>query len=295
MTNKHAYFILAYNNPSQLKTLISLLDDERNDIYVHIDRDSVNFPMGIFRNLTYKSKLIIAPRISIKWAEYSQVDLQFRMLKLAKKENYRYYHFMTGMDMPLKSQDEIHEFFDQSDREFMGIVPKESEYQRRHVRYMYPLLKLKCYHSVKAVRVLSECGVTLQKYIGIDRTKKRNTENWTLVDGWDWFSITNDFAEYVLKQEDVVKRLFQYAKCPSEMAFQTVLFNSPFRDKLFDMSDLQKAAARLIDWKRGRPYVFRSTDFNELINSPFMFARKFDENIDSRIIEMLAAHIRKKG
>ena len=35
---KHAYMIIAHTNFQQLQTLIDLLDDERNDIYLHIDK-----------------------------------------------------------------------------------------------------------------------------------------------------------------------------------------------------------------------------------------------------------------
>ena len=35
---KHAYLILAHTHLRQLRTLLSLLDDPRNDIYIHIDR-----------------------------------------------------------------------------------------------------------------------------------------------------------------------------------------------------------------------------------------------------------------
>ena len=35
---KHAYLILAHMHLRQLRTLVSLLDDPRNDIYIHIDR-----------------------------------------------------------------------------------------------------------------------------------------------------------------------------------------------------------------------------------------------------------------
>ena len=34
---KHAYLIIAHNNWKQLSLLLSVLDDERNDIYIHID------------------------------------------------------------------------------------------------------------------------------------------------------------------------------------------------------------------------------------------------------------------
>ena len=35
---RHAYLIMAYNNWRQLRMLLELLDDPRNDIYIHIDK-----------------------------------------------------------------------------------------------------------------------------------------------------------------------------------------------------------------------------------------------------------------
>lgn len=35
---RHAYCIIAHNQPRLLWRLLSLLDDERNDIYLHIDK-----------------------------------------------------------------------------------------------------------------------------------------------------------------------------------------------------------------------------------------------------------------
>ena len=40
---KHAYLIIAHNNFYILKKLIALIDDERNDIYIHIDKKTKNF------------------------------------------------------------------------------------------------------------------------------------------------------------------------------------------------------------------------------------------------------------
>ena len=36
--DRHAYLILAHALPSQVRKLLVLLDDPRNDLYVHIDR-----------------------------------------------------------------------------------------------------------------------------------------------------------------------------------------------------------------------------------------------------------------
>ena len=44
---------------------------------------------------------------------------------------------------------------------------------------------------------------------------------------------------------------------------------------------------RYIDWDRGNPYVFRIDDYDALMKSDCMFARKFDEKIDKEIIEKI--------
>ena len=40
---KHAYLILAHNNFYCLERLLKLLDDERNDIFLHVDKKVKNF------------------------------------------------------------------------------------------------------------------------------------------------------------------------------------------------------------------------------------------------------------
>ena len=49
---KHAYLIIANRNPNQLKMLLSVLDDSRNDIYLYIDNKSrKEFPSKYNRKL----------------------------------------------------------------------------------------------------------------------------------------------------------------------------------------------------------------------------------------------------
>lgn len=50
-------------------------------------------------------------------------------------------------------------------------------------------------------------------------------------------------------------------------------------------------SARLIDWSRGNPYVWRLTDYEELIHSDRMFARKFNWDTDKEIILKIAEHV----
>lgn len=40
MEGKHAYLIMAHAEPELLTVLLSMLDDSRNDIFLHVDKKS---------------------------------------------------------------------------------------------------------------------------------------------------------------------------------------------------------------------------------------------------------------
>ena len=75
-----------------------------------------------------------------------------------------------------------------------------------------------------------------------------------------------------------------------ESFVQTLIYNSDFRENLYykKFDDNFESCMRLIDWKRGTPYVFHSEDFSEIKESEMMFVRKVDENIDKEIIELIS-------
>ena len=50
---------------------------------------------------------------------------------------------------------------------------------------------------------------------------------------------------------------------------------------------------RLLDTKRNDIYTYRKEDFNELINLDFLFARKFDINIDKEIVDLIYNYLKR--
>ena len=116
--------------------------------------------------------------------------------------------------------------------------------------------------------------------------KRKWDVNVKLKYGSQWFSITHELAEYVIKKEDWINKYFKYTLCSDELFLQTLVYNSKFKDKLYkkEMNDDYTSCMRYIDWKRGGPYTFREEDFKELINSERIFARKFSSKVDNQII-----------
>lgn len=123
---KHAYMIIAHNEFDLLEILVRLLDDPRNDIYVHIDAKVKDFDFKSFQALTQYSRLRFTPRrISATWGDFSLVNTELLLLQTAvagedPAQPYAYYHLISGVDLPIKSNDEIHAFFDQNEgKEFV--------------------------------------------------------------------------------------------------------------------------------------------------------------------------------
>ena len=116
---KHAYLILAHNEFVILERLIQSIDDERNDIYIHFDGKLENYP--VFQPL-HAGLFILTERIDVRWGDISVVDAEFALFDEAyRRGEYSYYHLLSGVDMPLKSQDYIHRFFvENKGKEFIG-------------------------------------------------------------------------------------------------------------------------------------------------------------------------------
>lgn len=288
---KHAYLILAHTNWNQLKRLINLLDDSRNDIYLHLDKK--HFPDKVLLEDIVKSahlsKVYCIDSISVQWGGFSIVKAEFRLLKSAVKGDYDYYHLLSGMDLPLKSQDEIDAFFEKNiDKEYIHFGTKEWM-ENKSQRYRFYWLtsgdasfgKRVCYKLEKKV-------VWLQELIHVDRLNGRQYAS-----GSQWFSITNQFAQYICSHEKEILRRYHYTRIGDESFIQSIALESGFFDKCFHQTfdDSYYSSMRYIDWERGKPYVYRSEDFSNLIHSEYLFARKFDETIDINVINSICNYL----
>ena len=108
---KFAYLLIVHEYTYVLEILLKCLDDERNDIFLHIDRKTKQFPVEKCKKLVTRSNLIIVPGVSVFWGGYSQIEAEMLLLETAvRKQHYQYYHLLSGSDLPLASQNNIHSF-----------------------------------------------------------------------------------------------------------------------------------------------------------------------------------------
>lgn len=294
---RHAYLILAHNNYYILEKLIKLLDDERNDIFIHVDKKIEGFDEPYFLSKVQKSKLVfVRPRVNVKWGHVTFVEAEFVLFRRAYEQgNYSYYHLISGVDLPIKSQDYIHNFFlENSGKEFLGISTdsyRDVNYKVTKIHVSTSFYKLSILWLRKILFLIDKSFALAQHIVGYNAVIL--DKNFTLSKGPNWVSVSHDFVGYLLSKEEDCLRIFKHSVCPDEIFIHTVLHNSPFRDKLYNTEDEYRGCMRLIDWKRGNPYIFRKSDFDELMSSDRLFARKFDEKdlvIVNMIFDRLSVH-----
>ena len=70
-----------------------------------------------------------------------------------------------------------------------------------------------------------------------------------------------------------IEKHFKNTFCCDEVFLQTLLFSSPYKDKINDNveNDSNISALRCIDWERGRPYTFTIDDYDLLSKSKMLF------------------------
>lgn len=275
---KHAYLIIAHQEVEILKVLLTLLDDKRNDVFLHIDKKSeALFEAMKSIKLERAGFYLLQKRIDVRWGDISQIKVELLLLKTALNQgHYSYLHLLSGVDLPIKSQDYIHDFFTRhAGFEFVGFAHKKTddENAREKAGYIY-LFTRYIKDDNKLRRFITKCikygYIRCQKSVHYKRHCSVRFKK-----GSNWFSITERFACFLLSKEKYILSMFKYTLCPDEIFIQTLLWNSSVQFPVYDKNDEFKGSVRLIDWKRGDPYTWGEQDKEILNSSDKLFARKF--------------------
>lgn len=269
---RHAYLIMAHNEPQLLDALLKALDDKRNDIFIHIDAKA-GFDYASYK--PYFSKIhYIANRIDGRWGDFSLVEIEFALIRAAVRlGQYSHFHLLSGVDLPVKSQDFIHEYCKANPNTlFIGYAQNVTDHELSW-RSQHRFLFSRSFKSGSAIKKITRALVariqSLVKYTRYPLTVKKGSQ---------WWSITSDFAKYLLGNEQQIRHYFQGTYCPDEMVVQTLCWNSPFRHNICSVTDEFHGCKRYIPWRNGSLMPFTDHDFTLMQHPDFWFARKFSSS-----------------
>ena len=273
---RHAYLIIAYDKLEQLAFQIALLDDPRNDIFIHMDKRSPlsDEDKDRLAAAAKHSAVYFTPRIAVYWGHFSLVEAELILYKSASQKGpYAMYHLISGADMPLRSQDSIHAFFeDKLDKIFITRYnQEEAESLKLHKlvehyhfsRRINPrTLSLLPRKLLRAYQIAEN---KIQTALKIDRLHGKRQEMG--FDGYsEWKSIPHDVLLAVLDNEDFIRKQFRFTFCSDEYFFPMVLKRARLLNRIYhyepvnDVPDEFQGNLRYVNWWDGHPYEWTDSE-----------------------------------
>ena len=116
--------------------------------------------------------------------------------------------------------------------------------------------------------------------------RRRRAPGFKVYWGSNYFALTRAACEHLVRS-DVSRRMqryFRFALCADELIFQNALMHGPaeIRDSIVSRT------FRKLTWDGGsHPKTYTIRDIDELLASDAWFARKFDEAVDSNVLDRL--------
>lgn len=287
---RHAFLIMAHKDWHTLKCLMSLLDAEWSDIYLHIDRKAKDFDQSDFKTICRKSNVFFVQRHNVTWGNESQVKAEMTLFKESFKHGpYWYYHFLSGSDLPIKPLNYIYNFFEQRQYNFLTTENDISKYEWRLQTYIKIFRQNWLPASMrKRMNIFSEI---IQYKFHINRLKWLRKHYPIIGKGHNWCDLTDKAVEVLIKSARDIRRFCRFTHCSDEMYKQIVLFNQPVaKTGPFSPFDI-----KMIEWEddSDHPRTFQMNDFDNLVDvsNPYLFARKFDSDVDPRVVDRLTNYL----
>ena len=269
---------MAHGGFEQLQKLINLLDDGRNIIFLHIDRkvyaDYISWGGVVSRH----TKIFICSPRDVRWADISQTRAELALFEMVVNSGLLFdrVHLISGSDLPIKSQDYIHDYFHKyPNLEFISFVPNPEPFERRLKYYQFFTKYLRTSKFFQWGRRVA----MLCQYPFINRL---NRCPYKFQVGPNWCSLTLRAVKTILDAWENCSSYFEYTLSSDECYKQMILST----DSSFTFSPLGNM--RFVVWERGgSPKTLSVEDFLSLNNSDCLFARKFDLNYNREIVERI--------
>ena len=283
-----AVLILAHKNIDQVIELSKRLSTSFN-VYVHLDKKAAI--TEIQEKKMEKATASFISKYDVKWGSYSIVRATIDLMKIALQDKKNtYFHLVSGQDWPIKSPEEIYNFFEKTDKIFMNYwlatsMKKTGEPEIWWTKYYFNYDTIN--RRTTFGKIYHRLLLLIQTLFRINKLKKYNLTDDYIYAGQEWVDVPRDALEYAIEYYEKHKELehiFSTSFCSDEMWLQTVLCNSKFRSRI------DKNIHRYIEMieKHGsRPAILDELDYPKIQNGYYWWGRKFERPISDKLIMLL--------
>ena len=276
-----AFLMQCHKNPEQINLLLDALNHPMADVFVHVDKKS----QEIREKITQGERVYILPEqqcVDVQWAQYSQVEATLQLLSAAVNRGggYSHYWLISGQDYPLRHVDSIIDFLEANqEANFIECSQIKTFNKRNDVYFSNFVIGRKLWQKVLKNLWIYGTG-------GWNKTlpifKRKAPDDFKYWFGSQWWCLNSTTVQWIidyLNKHTGYKQFFEHSLCSDECFFQTLVMNSPFASSV-------KPYLHYIKWEKGKssPKTLTESDYQEIMDSSKLMARKFDIDVDNKII-----------
>lgn len=269
-----AYLVLVHRLPEQFKRLFKAIYEPSNFYLIHIDKKA-NQEIGaeVKDFLKEYPNVQILKSEKVVWGGYSMVQAELDGMNylLNMSVEWDYFINLSGQDYPLKSQTIIKEFLSKNNgKSYIKVADQEKS-------------------RPETMNRIENYFEELEDKISDESHKRGFMKDVIPYIGGQWMILTRTCCEFICNSTEVKKFETYYFNTliADESFFQTVLMNTSFDGILVD--DDKRAIIWIPDGDiKLRPKTFTKNDSGFLQTGDHLFARKFDDNVDSQVINDIA-------
>lgn len=308
-----SYLILAHKNPTQFHRMIDRLNTKNVYFFIHVDKSTDSSPFKEpFSNSENVFFIEDEKRKVTPWGNIAITEVTLLLLKetIKKCNSNNYCVLLSGQDYPIKSNEFIYEFLNSNyGKNFIAISDIKDiwpEWQDRFERYNFHLPNKRVNKGIypisdnrfSTIRNFKHI-LYLVKNIGLKTTiktifKTKRVHPGYLIPkgGGTWWGIpietAIDIIDYLKKHPDLLT-YHSYTHVPDEILFASIV------NKLRGSNQIQETTT-YTNWTQENvesPVTFNKADLQELLDAgdSYLFARKFDIDFETDILNQLDEHI----
>jgi len=296
-----AYSLSVHKNPEQVNRLIKSIYTPEDFYYINIFGADSHKKQTEWMNCLKsfeKSNVFFSFKYSYSWGTINQVNANIDAMMQFKELDYSYFINLSGQCYPIKSISSIKEFLSKNNCSYIAYyeMPDYSKYAKDktidcpfntqfHFRFEYCYYPIPNWYFIQFFKGLCGMRKDINRFIKIPRMNKKLLYTLDLYKGSNWFCLFKDHVKYILdflKENPDYMKLFSTVLCSDEHFFQTILLNSPLKTQIINDN------LRYVNWDNPNyPSILSINNIEEILKTPQLFARKFDSEIDSKILDAI--------
>lgn len=291
---KIIYIILAHKLPEQVVRLVRKLNTDETVFLIHVDKKTDHETYLRMANpLRMNKNVIFIKRHNCNWGDISLVKATLSAIFELRTRNisFDYAILLSGQDYPIKSNNQIKRVLEESQglsyiNYFTEPEPLAIKWLERIVYWHFKLHRwhfIFPHQSMFINPLFNRFWKVFGKNIKIRRALPLDLKPYF---GGQFWCLSKECISYIqdfVKKNPSYLRFFRFSNIPDEIFFQTILLNSRYNNRLIN-DDLRYIR---FSSQKSHPKILNIDDFEKFIHSSNLFARKFDSDIDSSVLDMI--------